>query len=146
MSRLKNHEPTAVVESDSRVSPVQQSVIAALLDGKTFVEAAAIAGVTDRTIRRWRENDPVFEAALRSQIHAVRESVTVQASVAMQTAMGTLTQIAANPDHPQALRAIQMIFDLGGNLPPIGTPGTVDEISEEQIMQKVQRCAARLGR
>lgn len=145
MSRLKNHESLANVDSDSRLSPVQQAVISALLNGKTYGEAAAGAGITDRTIRRWRENDPVFEASLRSQVHAIRESLTVQATVALQTAMSTLTQIAANPDHPHALRAIQMIFDIGGNLPPIGTPGTVDEISDEQTMRRVQRCAARLG-
>lgn len=118
---------------EPKLTAVQQAVIAALMLGKTYVEAAQEAGVTDRTIRRWRESSPEFELALRSQIQAVRESASVVAATAAQTAMRTLASIAATPGHPHVLRAISMILKMNGPLPEIKAPTNLQNVSDEQL-------------
>jgi hypothetical protein len=130
-------------EGESKLTPVQNTVLAALVTGSSYVDAAKEAGITDRTIRRWRESNPEFELALRDHIQAVRESIIIAASVATQSAIRTLANIAANPDHPQVLRAIQMLLNLSGPLPQIKEPTSKEEVADEQTFAPLQRFASR---
>jgi len=132
------------VDEEARLSPVQQKVLTSIMAGRTYVEAASDADVSDRTIRRWRESCPVFESALRSQVQAVRESASLLATVALQTAIKTLTDIAATPSHPQVVRAIQLIFELNGPFQPVSRPSGVAEVSAEQSLLQFERFAARM--
>lgn len=124
---------------EPKLSGAQQKVISALMLGKTYVEAAQDTGVTDRTIRRWREGCPAFELALRSQIQAAKESAAVLAVTAAQTALKTLASIAATPEHPHVLRAIQMLLKLNGPLPTFKEPTSVDDVSQEQVFARIMR-------
>jgi hypothetical protein len=130
-------------DDECKLSPAQQKVLAALMAGRTYLDAAKEAGVTDRTIRRWRESSPEFELALRDQIQGVREAIAIAASMATQAAVKTLADIAANPDHPQVLRAIRMLFELCGPLPPIKAPTSKAEVADEQSLAMLQRFEVR---
>ena len=130
-------------ETEQQLSPVQQKVISALIAGRTYLEAAAEAGVTDRTIRRWREKDAAFELALRQQVQDAREGAVMAASVATQTAVKTLLCIAANPDHPNVLRAIQMLINMAGPLPDLKAPTSYQEVADEQSFAFLQRYESR---
>ena len=131
----------AGLDQEAKLSPVQQKVLASIMAGNTFIDAARDAGVTDRTIRRWRESCPVFESCLRSRIHAARESAGLQASVALQAAVKTLVEIASTSSHPQVMRAIQMILDLNGPLPAVSHSCSVIQVSQEQTLAELQRYA-----
>ena len=131
----------AGLDQEAKLSPVQQKVLASIMAGNTFIDAARDAGVTDRTIRRWRESCPVFESCLRSRIHAARESAGLQASVALQAAVKTLVEIASTSSHPQVMRAIQMILDLNGPLPAVSHLYGVTQVSQEQTLADLQRYA-----
>ena len=133
------------VDDEPQLSPVQQRVLSAIMAGRTYVEAASEAGITDRTIRRWRESCPAFEHALRSQIQAIRDSSAVGATIAIQSAIKTLASIASDPGHPQALKAIKMILDLHGPLQPVSKSAGIDQVSQELTFAKFQRCAGMLN-
>ena len=137
--RIASVERTGL-DQEAKLSPVQQKVLASIMAGRTYIEAASDAGVTDRTIR-WRESCPVFESCLRSRIHAARESAGLQASVALQAAVKTLVEIASTSSHPQVMRAIQMILDLNGPLPAVSHSCSVIEVSQEQTFAELQRYA-----
>jgi hypothetical protein len=129
------------LDQEAKLSPVQQKVLASIMAGNTFIDAARDAGVTDRTIRRWRESCPVFESCLRSRIYSARESAGLQASVALQAAVKTLVEIASTSSHPQVMRAIQMILDLNGPLPAVSHSFGVTQVSQEQSLAELQRYA-----
>lgn len=130
-------------EGETKLTPVQNTVLAALTAGRSYVEAAKEAGISDRTIRRWRECSPEFEQALRDHMQAIRESIIISASVATQSAVKTLAAIASNEDHPQVLRAIQLLLNLSGPLPQIKAPTSIAEVADEQLFATTQRFAAR---
>jgi hypothetical protein len=130
-------------EDEPNLSPEQLKVLAALAAGRSYVDAAKEAGVSDRSVRRWRQSDPEFELALRDQFHTVRESVAIAASLATQAAVKTLAEIASKPDHPQVLRAIQVLFDLSGPLPQPKAPTSVHDIEAEQTEAMLQRFSSR---
>ncbi len=55
------------VDDEADLTPVQQQVLASLILGKTYTQAAQDAGINSRTIRRWRE-----DSLMESLIHAAR--------------------------------------------------------------------------
>ena len=66
-SEVKESEP-------AELTPAQEAVIAALLDGKTQAEAAALAGVVPETISRWKSKDALFVATWQTRRRQVWES------------------------------------------------------------------------
>lgn len=128
---------------EPELTAAQSKVLASLIAGRNYLEAAADGGVTDRTVRRWRESCPAFELALREQIQNVRDAASITASLASQTAVKTLVEIASKPDHPLVLRAIQMLFDLSGPLPQQKAPTSVNDIEEEHIQAMLKRISSR---
>jgi hypothetical protein len=145
MTRRKANTNLIEVDAVSILSPVQQRVLASIIAGRSYVEAASDAGITDRTIRRWRESCPDFEHALRSQVHSVRESATVQVTLALQTAIKSLIEIASNSTHPQAIKAIKMIVDLNGPLQPVRDSVDADHVFQEQGLSLMKRYDALLN-
>ena len=122
---------------------VQERVLASLREGKTYSEAATDAGITDRTIRRWREGCPHFESALRSQRLAIRESAEAIVASAIPRIVKSLIDIATNSEHPQVLKAAKMMIDLSGSLAPIPLQTDVTEVAKEQLDTKFLRIAQR---
>jgi hypothetical protein len=66
-----------VSETSGSVRPEQQRALAALLAGETVQRAAAAAGVSDRTVRRWREQ-PAFVEALEAAQRELHAEVTAR--------------------------------------------------------------------
>jgi hypothetical protein len=124
---------------EPELTAAQSKVLASLIAGRNYLEAAADGGVTDRTVRRWRESSPAFEMALREQIQNVRDSAAIAASLASQTVVKTLVEIASKPDHPLVLRAIQMLFELNGPLPKLKAPTSVNHIKDEQTFAVLEK-------
>jgi hypothetical protein len=60
---MKNGPEKLSTPEGTGITPKQQRAIEALLAGRTKIEAAQAAGVTDRTLRYWF-NNPTFRAAL----------------------------------------------------------------------------------
>lgn len=98
-------------EVGNELTAKQLKVIANLAGGSTVDRAAADAGVTSRTVRRWRNDDWRFVKALLEQQNAVRQQVTDDLLQASLAAVRTLASIASDISHPQSLRAAQLILD-----------------------------------
>ena len=128
---------------EPELTAAQSKVLASLMAGRNYLEAAADGGVTDRTVRRWRESCPAFELALRQQIQDIRDAAAISASLASQVAVKTLIEIASKPDHPLVLRAIQMLCELTGPLPQPKAPTSVNDIRDEQSLAMLQRFSSR---
>ncbi len=143
MGRKKNTDGAISGEPEPELTPVQQTVISALVAGKTYLEAAADAGISARTIRRWRSHCPGFELTLRSQMHDVKESAVLAATSALQNAIKTLTEIVGNASHPQVIPAIRMIMGLAGTLPELKPPTSLYDIDQEQLDARVRRLSTR---
>lgn len=140
------HSDTEMTEvgDESELTAVQQRVLASLLLGKSYSEAAKDAGINERTIRRWRQTSPEFEHALRSRIQSVRDDCAIQAAASLAIALKSLMEIVKTPNHPQAIRAIQMVLDLNGPLPPVRDSTGTDQIRADQEFAVLQRFEPRL--
>lgn len=66
-SQVKESEP-------AELTPAQEAVIAALLDGKTQAAAAALAGVVPETVTRWKSKDALFVATWQNRRRQVWDS------------------------------------------------------------------------
>ena len=66
-SEVKESEP-------AELTPAQEAVIGALLDGKSQAEAAALAGVVPETVTRWKSKDALFVATWQTRRRQVWES------------------------------------------------------------------------
>jgi hypothetical protein len=143
MERKKRSNMLENCSEEPVLSATQSKALASLMAGRNYLEAAADAGVSDRSIRRWRESCPAFELALRQQIQEVRDSAAISASLASQTVVKTLVEIASTPDHPLVLRAIQLLSDLSGPLTQPKSPTSVNDIEDEMRLAMVQRLSSR---
>jgi hypothetical protein len=91
-----------------------EAAIAALLTRPTVEEAARVAGVGEKTLRRWLR-DPHFNA---QYLLARREAVS-QAIARLQQSMGasaiTMLKLMTDPTVPPAvrLRAAECVFNFG---------------------------------
>jgi hypothetical protein len=143
MGRKKNTETEVFDDPVPELSPVQHTVIAALVKGTTYLEAATAAGISTRTIRRWRSHCPGFELTLRSQMHEVKESAVLAATLALQNAIKTLTEIVGNANHPQVIPAIRMIMGIAGTLPELKPPTSLNAVDEEQWDTRIRNLSTR---
>lgn len=71
----------------------QQLALAALLAGASPAEAAATAGVTSRSLRRWLAGDVRFRRALDDGQHAAWRATGRALALAGELAVSTLTEI-----------------------------------------------------
>jgi len=103
---------------NSNLNVARRRAIAALLEMRSYEDAAAEAGVAVRTLYRWR-SDPVFVAALRAaqgddlhelsrQFHAeARQSLAVMVAIRDDATAAKSVQLRAAAlivEHAQALR------------------------------------------
>lgn len=81
----------------------QAKVVAALVAGQTWAQAARAAGVGETTIRRWLKLEHVRAALREQQAQAVDTAARVALSN-VELAIWTMAQIMTNPDTPPATR------------------------------------------
>ena len=87
------------------MTPNKEKLLAALLTSRTKKEAAEAAGISDRTMRSYFE-DQEFCQRYREAFAGVIESATRQAQQNLTLAISTLTEIMGNADE-QATARIQ---------------------------------------
>lgn len=85
------------------MTPNKERALAALLTCKTKVEAAAQAGITDRMIRKYFEDED-FQTAYKEAFSGMVEDATRQAQQAIQPALSTLREIAEDGSENSAAR------------------------------------------
>lgn len=85
------------------MTPNKERAIAALLTSKTKQEAAAAAGITDRTLRKYFE-DRDFQEAYKEAFAGVLEDATRQAQQSAQAAISTLRNIVEDTTEASAVR------------------------------------------
>jgi len=88
---------------DQTLTHKQRACIAALTNGKMYSEAAMAAGVSPRTIARWREL-PHFEAALKAAGRRSITDATRQLTSGLGTAIAFLLDVIQNTKAPYSVR------------------------------------------
>ncbi len=98
--------------ADDELTAPQQRAIAALIASKSTVEAAKIAGVGERTLRRWL-TEPTFKAALAIAEQEIIGSATRRLLGYMETAIYVVANLMAdrNVSAGIRLRAAGTILD-----------------------------------
>lgn len=103
------HVRFAKMDQEKSITPQQEAVILALLEGKTQKEAAEAAGVAPETVSRWMKRDAVFVATLNARRkdlwNAHREKLRAQVREAV-TVMGDLLKSENERVRLQAATAI----------------------------------------
>ena len=94
-------------------SPSQRKAIKALLEGQKQQDAAILAGVSARTIRRWLTNDYDFVAELRQGNQILIQNVTRRLLSGLDLATDVLRQILEDDTANQSvkLRAVGILLD-----------------------------------
>lgn len=134
----KNVKPEAVIVPDEIVlqppSLQQEAVIAALLEGKTQREAAALAGLAEETISRWKRNDPVFLGTLGQRRHEAWALHLDAARKLKQKAVETLSDLLESGDDATRFKAAVVALRL--ELTPPSEPGTIAQatVTQAQMM------------
>lgn len=83
----------------SGLSPAQAHGVAAVLGTRSLEEAAKLAGVTTRTLRRWMEL-PAFQAALITSRREAFTQALADLRLAASEAVAALRRIVGNPETP----------------------------------------------
>jgi len=95
----------------------QAEALAALCGGANQVEAAAAAGVSERTVRRWLRQDLHFRKELSTTRHLALEAAATKLALAAEEAASRLVDLATAPASvgllPPAtrLRACQAVLE-----------------------------------
>lgn len=89
--------------SGSGPTPRQRRALAVLAGGGTAVEAAAAAGVTDRTLRRWR-TDPDFRRALEDETDRLLDDHRLRAGALVRDSVDRLRDRLRDPVASDAAR------------------------------------------
>lgn len=116
-----------------QLKPEQQRALDALLTGATDVEAAAAAGVSDRTIRRW-ETEPVFAAALRAAQCTAFDRTVARIAGAASKAEAVLLALLKAKDEEIRLRAAVAFLKLGR------------DARSDDLLEQVQDLARRVSK
>jgi len=100
--------------NDPQVSDAQAAVIRLLLEGKTQRAAAEEVGVSEFTVSRWANTDPIFMATLGRARLDVWEAHSQELANLLTTARETLAGVVRDPDADLAVRlkAALAILDL----------------------------------
>lgn len=130
-----NLRKTLSERSEFRREMTARQVLAlnSILAGDSFRDAALKAGVDERTIRRWRRDDPNFESTLRRSVMERREEVCTRATIAAGKALETILAIASDQSDPRSLRAAGQLLQLARIATPQNLRVSVDEVRHEQL-------------
>jgi len=88
---------------NAKLTVKQRACVAAMVDGQSYSQAAMSAGVTPRTIARWREL-PHFEQALQQAGSRSISDAARQLTGGLETAIDFLLGVIENDDAPYSVR------------------------------------------
>jgi hypothetical protein len=83
-------EAEPIDDRDSTLTTVQALAVNALMAGAGTAQAAKLAGCGERTLRRWRRENPAFRAALRLARAELRASIQARLTNAAAAAVVVL--------------------------------------------------------
>jgi hypothetical protein len=87
-------------------------IVGALALGKTYPQAARIAGVGERTVSR-RMQDPAFAQRVRAARAAAAAENAAELAALMPKAIGVLGDLLYDAESGIRLRAAQVVFKVG---------------------------------
>lgn len=121
---------------NATLSPTQELAVAALVEGHSVTDAAAVAGVTRQTVHRWLAGDFFFRAELNRQRQEIRDAYRDRLHQLAGVAIGTVEEAVGKGD---ARVALALLRDLGVlSLPAIGSSNP-DELREAAEIEELQR-------
>ena len=114
----------------------QYKLLEALLEGQTVPMAAQVAGVSERTARRWTKQ-PLFHAELQARAAEMMDATTQRLSMTMLSAPLIVHQIMLDKKAPEFVRlnAARIALDSGLKL-----------LEARNQEAKIQDALERLGR
>lgn len=86
-----------------KLTSKQHKALAALIDGANYEQAAALTGVTTRTLRRYR-SDPLFVAELRRLEGAKLGELSLNLTRASNDALAVLEAVMHDDDTPASVK------------------------------------------
>ena len=112
---------TRQITPEHDITPKQAAYIAGRLEGKTISQAAAAAGVTERTGQRW-EAMPQVRAALAAGADGLLTEAAQRAKLKLGAALDTLAVIMGNAALPAGVRvsAARAILDAAPKVIELG--------------------------
>lgn len=96
----------------------QKKAIAALLSASTVREAAAAAGISYATLRRWLSEDGEFRREYSAELQSIIESAAAQARQGIGESVGVLRGIVTDKEAPVNVRvsAARVLMENGPRL------------------------------
>jgi hypothetical protein len=95
----------------AKLSRRQESAIVALLSQPSIRRAAEKAGVSDRRLRSWLKDDPVFQAAYRDARQKMLEHALSRLQATTGAAVTVLRRLLRTSDEKVALSAAVGVID-----------------------------------
>ena len=98
----------------ARTAAVRERAVLALLAARTVTEAAAKAGVGEKTLRRWLSEDEAFQAEYAAARDAAYQAGIHRAQALTGRAMDTLEDLLDDKKHPSVrLGAARTVAEIG---------------------------------
>lgn len=94
------------------LSPAQGLAVRALVVSGSVVEAAKVARVTERTVRRWLTSED-FRAAYRAAARDAASEATSALLAAQHDAVRTLVEALRDESPPVRVRAARVLLEIG---------------------------------
>lgn len=113
----------------TELSIAQESVILALLEGKSQKEAAESAGVGAEQVSRWKANDALFVAELNRQRAELWEVNRAELLTLAKDARQVVREVLTSESESVRLRAALAVLDRVGQYPTGAT--SAREVAQE---------------
>lgn len=120
---------TAIVPSQD-LSPPQIVAVRTIIDTGSTVDAAAAAGVTARTVRRWRSSD-AFQHAYRDAARRCSSEASSALLAAQSEAVDTLRRGLRAGSPATRTRAARAILEIGQRLADTDLDSRLDQLEIE---------------
>ena len=131
-------EPAEPCDAADGLSPRQAKALEALLQEPTMARAAAVAGVGERSLRRWMTEAPFRDAVFKARREAFGQAIWLTqryAAVAVATLVEVMRDKAAPPSSKVSAAGILLKFGREGM--------ELDDLAER--VELLERGAARNG-
>jgi hypothetical protein len=119
------------------LTPAQQNALDLLASGKTDKEVSQALNLSRGQIEKWRQFDPIFQAALnrqRSELWAVSQD---RLRSLIPKALDALVEVMEDKDNPNRLKAASTILRLAQLPPGSGGIGATDP--EDIVRRRVKQ-------
>jgi transposase-like protein len=129
--------PESENERRNNSAPKQEAAIAALLTADSITEAAKMAGVGERTLRRWLAEDEAFKREYRAARRQLVHHAATRLHQAMGDAVKTLETVMGDDMAPPGARvmASKTVIELGHRAFEVGDLSQELEDLREQLAE-----------